>query len=59
MKSFLVLAVVLFFAVTFVMAVFFRDERAKGRLRFMRNVGWGYVIAIVLLAAWSVYRNGF
>jgi hypothetical protein len=58
-KTFLVLAVVLFFAVTLVMAVFFRDERAKGRLRFIRNVGWGYVIAIVLLAAWSVYQNGF
>lgn len=59
MKTFLVLAVVLFFAVTLVMAVFFRDERARSRLRFIRNVGWGYVIAIVLLAAWSVYRNGF
>ena len=59
MKTFHVLAVVLFFAVTLVMAVFFRDERAKGRLRFIRNVGWGYVIAIVLLAAWSVYQNGF
>ncbi len=59
MKTFLVLAVVLFFAVTLVMAVLFRDERARGRLRFIRNVGWGYVIAIVLLAAWSVYQNGF
>lgn len=59
MKAFLVLAVVLFFAVTLVMALVFRDERARGRLRFIRNVGWAYVIAIVLLAAWSVYRNGF
>lgn len=59
MKAFLVLAVVLFFAVTLIMAVFFRDERAKGRLRFIRNVGYGYVIAIVVLAAWSVYQNGF
>lgn len=59
MKTFLVLAVVLFFAVTLIMAVFFRDERARGRLRFIRNVGWGYVIAIVLLAVWSVYQNGF
>jgi len=58
-KTFLVLAVVLFFAVTLIMAVFFRDERARGRLRFIRNVGWGYVIAIVLLAVWSVYQNGF
>ncbi|HNM77196.1 MAG TPA: hypothetical protein PKI89_02450 [Tepidiformaceae bacterium] len=59
MKALLILAAVLFFAITLVMAIFFRDERARGRLRFIRNVGWGYVIAIVILAAWSIYRNGF
>lgn len=59
MKSFLLLAVVLFFAVTGVMALVFRDERSLGRLRFVRNVLWGYVIGVVVLAAWSVYRNGF
>jgi len=59
MKALLILAAVLFFAITMVMAIFFRDERARGRLRFIRNVGWGYVIAIVILAAWSIYRNGF
>lgn len=59
MKALLILAAVLFFAITMVMAIFFRDERARGRLRFIRNVGWGYVIAIVILAAWSIYQNGF
>ena len=59
MKALLILAAVLFFAITMVMAIFFRDERARGRLRFIRNVGWGYVIAMVILAAWSIYQNGF
>ena len=59
MKALLILAAVLFFAITLVMAIFFRDERARGRLRFIRNVGWGYVIAIFILAAWSIYQNGF
>jgi multisubunit Na+/H+ antiporter MnhB subunit len=59
MKTFLILAVVLFFAVTIVMAVVFRNEHARNRLRFVRNVGWAYVIAIVALAAWSVYEHGF
>ncbi len=59
MKSFVVLALVLFFLVTIVMAVSFRDRRAIGRLKFIRNLGYGYVIAIVLLSAWSIYTNGF
>ncbi|MEO8540142.1 MAG: hypothetical protein ABI577_10420 [bacterium] len=59
MKGFLVLAVVLFFAVTIVMATVFRDQRAAGRLRFIRKIGYAYVIAVVVLAAWSVYKNGF
>ena len=59
MRLILLLALVLFFAVTIVMAVVFRDGRAKGRLRFLAKVGWGYVIAIVLLAAWRLYEDGF
>ncbi len=58
MKTFLVLAVVLFFAITIVMAVVFRDQRARGRLKFIRNVGWGYVIGIVALAAWRIWQDG-
>lgn len=56
MKSFLFLAILAFFAITAVMAVFFRDPKAKSRLKFFRNVAYGYIIAIVLLA---VYRMWF
>ncbi|MCC7090202.1 MAG: hypothetical protein KJ048_05010 [Dehalococcoidia bacterium] len=56
MKSFLFLAILAFFAITAVMALFFRDEKAKSRLKFFRNVAYGYIIAIVLLA---VYRMWF
>lgn len=58
MKTLLLLAVVTFFVITVVMAVFFRDKRARGRIRFLRNVGWGYVVAILLLAAWRIYTDG-
>ena len=58
MKTLLLLAVVTFFVVTIVMAVVFRDRRSRGRLRFLRNVGWGYVIAILALAAWRIYTDG-
>ena len=57
MKAFLLLALVTFFVVTIVMAVVFRDRRAKGRLRFLAKVGWGYVIAILVLAAWRLYGS--
>jgi len=58
LKTLLVVGIVLFFAVSLVMAVFFRDEKSRSRLRFVRNVGWGYVIAIVLLAVWRISQNG-
>ena len=58
MKTLLVLAIIAFFAVTIVMAVFFRDRRARGRLRFFRNVGWAYVVIILSLAAWRLFFDG-
>lgn len=58
MKWLLLLALVTFFIVTIVMAVVFRDPKAKGRLRFVAKVGWAYVIAIVALAAWRLYAGG-
>lgn len=57
-KALLLLAAITFLVVTVVMAVVFRDQRSRNRLRFMRNVGWGYVIAILLLAAWRIYAGG-
>ena len=56
MKPVLFLAIIGFFAITVVMALVFRDEKAKGRLKFFRNVAYGYIIAIVLLA---IYRLWF
>lgn len=58
MKWLLLLALITFFAVTVVMAVVFRDPKAKGRLRFVAKVGWAYVIAVVVLAAWRLYADG-
>lgn len=55
MKSFLFLAILAFFAITAVMAAFFRDEKAKSRLKFFRNVAYGYIIAIVLLAVYRMW----
>ena len=55
--KFVILAMVVFFVITVVMAVVFRDRRAKSRLRFIAKVGWAYVIAVVLLAAWRLYSG--
>ncbi|GIW14265.1 MAG: hypothetical protein KatS3mg063_0118 [Tepidiforma sp.] len=57
MKSLLALAVVTFFAVTIVMAVVFRNRQARDTLRFVRNVAYGYIIAIVLIAAWRLWMS--
>jgi hypothetical protein len=57
-KSFLLLLLVVFFAVTIVMAALFRDQRARGRLRFLVKLGWAYVIAILVLAARRIYEGG-
>lgn len=55
MKQVLFLAIIAFFAVTAVMAVFFRDQKARNRLRFLRNVAYGYIAAIVLLAIYRMW----
>ena len=53
--KFLLLGLVTFFVVTIVMAVVFRDRRARGRIRFLVKLGWAYVIAVVILAAVRIY----
>lgn len=55
MKSVLFLAIIGFFAITVVMALVFRDQKAKGRLKFFQNVAYGYIIAIVLLAIYRMW----
>ena len=59
MRTFLLLLFVTASIVTIVMAVVFRNQRARGMLGFLRKLGWGYVIAIVALAAWRLYEGGF
>ena len=39
-------------------AVVFRWRRAIEALRILRRIGWGYVIAIVVLAVIYVVRDG-
>jgi ABC-type Na+ efflux pump permease subunit len=58
-KSFLLLSLIGFFAVTAVMAVVFRNQRAKNTLLFVRNVGWAYVAMVIGLAIVQVYREGW
>lgn len=54
----LLLGLVVFMVITGVMAIVFRDQKARGRLRFIRNVGFGYVIAIVAIAIWRISQDG-
>ncbi len=39
-------------------AVVFRWRRAIEALRILRRIGWGYVIAIVVLAGMYIWRDG-
>lgn len=55
--KFLLLILVTFFVVTIVMAVVFRDRRARGRIRFLVKLGWAYVIAVLILAAVRIYTD--
>lgn len=54
----LLLGLVVFMVITGVMAIVFRDQKARSRLRFIRNVGFGYVIAIVAIAIWRISQDG-
>jgi|GEM_PF-5362260 len=58
MRTLIALAIVTFFVVTVVMAVVFRDRRAKERLRLVLRIGWIYVAVIVALAVWRLYSDG-
>ncbi|MGE0599376.1 MAG: hypothetical protein AB7J35_06965 [Dehalococcoidia bacterium] len=55
----LLFGLVVFLVITVIMAVVFRDQRSRARLRFMLKLGWAYVIAVVLLAAWRAFGGGF
>jgi len=57
-KIFLAEAALVTLVTLVVMAVVFRNRRARDLLRFARNVAWGWVIAVVLLAALRIWHNG-
>lgn len=58
MTAFIAIALVVLAVVIIVGAVVFRWKRAIEALRVLRRIGWGYVIAIVLLAVIYVVRDG-
>ncbi len=58
MTGLLALALVVIAVVVVVGAVVFRWRRAKEALRFLRRIGWGYVIAILLLAVFHFWQDG-
>ena len=58
MTHFLIHALLLFAIVTIVSALVFRSRRAMELLRFLRTIAWGYALAIIVLAAWHVWRDG-
>lgn len=59
MKLFLAAVIIGLVAVLIVAAVVFRSRRASDALKFIEKVFWGYVIAIVILAAIQYWRHGF
>lgn len=59
MKLYLFLLVAGLSVALAVSAVVFKSTRARGILRFIRNAGWAYVAAVILLAAYHVYSEGF
>lgn len=58
MKLFLVQVTLLTMVAIIIAAVFFRSKRANAVLRNLRTVGWAYVIVIVLLAAFRLWKDG-
>lgn len=58
MTSFLTQALLLLAVVMIIAAVVFRSHRAVEALRFLRKVGWAYVVAILLIAAWHLWQDG-
>jgi Sec-independent protein translocase protein TatA len=58
MKASLLSLLVISIVALVVMAVVFRNQRARGILRFARNTAWVYVVVIVVLGAWRIYEQG-
>lgn len=59
MKAFFVLALIAAVATIVVAAVVFRSRAARDILVFVRKIAFGYVIAMILLAIFYAWRDGF
>ena len=59
MKAFFVLAIIAAVATIVVAAVVFRSRAARDILFFVRRIAFGYVIAMILLAVFYAWRDGF
>jgi len=55
-KSLLLILVVIAIVVI-IASVKFKSERATKAVTFLRKIAFGYVIAIILIAAWSFYQD--
>lgn len=58
MKAILVLALLLAIATVIVAAVVFKSTRAVSFLKVLRRIAWGYIIGIVIIAAWRIWSQG-
>ena len=58
MKASLLSLLVVMIVTLVVMAVFFRNQRAREILRFARTTAWVYVVVILVLGAWRIYEQG-
>ena len=58
MSAFVVTALLLLATAVVVAAVAFRSRRAHEALRVARRLGIGYAIAVVVLAALYLWRDG-
>lgn len=57
MKLFLIELLILAVVLLVLLAVVFRDRRARGMLRTLRNAAWLYIGAMALLALFELGRR--
>ena len=57
MRSSLLLVLVVIAIILIIASVKFKSERATKAVSFLRKIAFGYVITIILIAAWSFYQD--
>lgn len=58
MKLFVIAMLLAGAAALIVAAVVFKSTRAVSFLKVLRRIAWGYIIGIVILAAWRIWSQG-